>query len=508
MNQTIKLDMKKILVLFLLPFLPIVSFAIETESSGTQSISISASASDRYELLSIALNANAVYSGSISSISDYTLTLDSADFSDYDLTTYPHFLRVKADGSNQGTVFLIIAHSTAGSDDTVTVDTSPASLSANDEVTVIPAHTLASLFGKSTESISSISVASDVATVTTSSNHGLNTGDQVTLAAISGSPSLNADQTITRTGATTFSIDSVDATGGSYSGGTWYQASWPDIGSNTTSGDSTDNNEILSGKPTSADNVIVWTTYGWKTYFYYNSKWQTYGTRSSQDYTVVYPDEGLVLVRRDTDSYALTLSGTVPAISSQAFHPAGDNKFLLSNPYPVAIGLTDLGLHGSGNWTSSNTAASADQVLVWTGSSWSTFYKNASANWSNVSDAINYSNVATATASAGSAGGNALQTSDITLTSGGTGYQFGTTNFSLTPAVSITGGDGSGATATATLSGDSVASITITSGGSGYTSAPTITIGGTQIPSGASVMVVRQSGGAGGNEYVQASSPY
>ena len=500
--------MKKSLVLILLPFLPIVSFAIETESSGTQSISISAGASDRYELLSIALNADATYTGSISSISEYTLTLDSADFSDTDLTTYPYFLRVKADGSNQGAVFLIIAHSTTGSDDTVTVDTSPASLSADDEVTIIPAHTLASLFGKAAGSISSISVSSDVATVTTSSNHGLNTGDQVTLASITGSPSLNADQTITRTGATTFTIDGVDATGGSYSGGTWYQASWPDIGSNTTSGDGSDNNEILSGKPTSADNVIVWTTYGWKTYFYYNNKWQTYGTRSSQDFTVVYPDEGLVLVRRDTDSYALTLSGTVPAISSQAFHPAGDNKFLLSNPYPVAIGLTDLGLHGSGNWTNSNTAASADQVLVWTGSSWSTFYKNASANWSNVSDAINYSNVATATATAGSAGGNALQTSDITITSGGTGYQFGSTNFSLTPAVSITGGGGSGATAAATLSGDTVASITITNGGSGYTSAPTITIAGTQIPSGASVMVVRQSGGAGGNEYVQASSPY
>ncbi|MBT3468272.1 MAG: hypothetical protein HN467_03005, partial [Opitutae bacterium] len=168
--------MKKSLVLILLPFLPIVSFAIETESNGTQSISISAGASDRYELLSIALNADATYTGSISSISEYTLTLDSADFSDTDLTTYPYFLRVKADGSNQGAVFLIIAHSTTGSDDTVTVDTSPASLSADDEVTIIPAHTLASLFGKAAGSISSISVSSDVATVTTSSNHGLNTG--------------------------------------------------------------------------------------------------------------------------------------------------------------------------------------------------------------------------------------------------------------------------------------------------------------------------------------------
>ncbi|MBT6462919.1 MAG: hypothetical protein HOK49_10320, partial [Opitutae bacterium] len=65
--------MKKSLVLILLPFLPIVSFAIETESNGTQSISISAGASDRYELLSIALNADATYTGSISSISEYTL---------------------------------------------------------------------------------------------------------------------------------------------------------------------------------------------------------------------------------------------------------------------------------------------------------------------------------------------------------------------------------------------------------------------------------------------------
>ena len=70
------------------------------------------------------------------------------------------------------------------------------------------------------------------------------------------------------------------------------------------------------------------------------------------------------------------------------------------------------------------------------------------------------------------------------------------------------GGGGSGATASVTLSGDSVNSITITNGGSGYTSAPTVTISYTQIPSGASVMVVRQSGGAGGNEYVQANSPY
>ena len=57
--------------------------------------------------------------------------------------------------------------------------------------------------------------------------------------------------------------------------------------------------------------------------------------------------------------------------------------------------------------------------------------------------------------------------------------------YTSAPAVTITGGGGSGATAVATLSGGSVSSITLTSAGSGYTSAPTVTIaappaGGTQ----------------------------
>ena len=90
----------------------------------------------------------------------------------------------------------------------------------------------------------------------------------------------------------------------------------------------------------------------------------------------------------------------------------------------------------------------------------------------------------------------------------GHGFSFANTNFGITPSVSITGGGGTGATAEVTLSGDSVASISITNGGSGYTTAPTITITYPQIPSGGAVMVVRQDGGSGGNEYLQTSVPY
>ena len=59
----------------------------------------------------------------------------------------------------------------------------------------------------------------------------------------------------------------------------------------------------------------------------------------------------------------------------------------------------------------------------------------------------------------------------ITVTAGGSGY-------TSTPTVSITGGGGTGATATAVVTSSAVASITVTAGGSGYTSTPTVSITG------------------------------
>jgi len=59
--------------------------------------------------------------------------------------------------------------------------------------------------------------------------------------------------------------------------------------------------------------------------------------------------------------------------------------------------------------------------------------------------------------------------SGITVTSGGSGY-------TSEPSVTITGGGGSGATAKAILSGDKVALLVVLTAGSGYTSAPTVSI--------------------------------
>lgn len=57
----------------------------------------------------------------------------------------------------------------------------------------------------------------------------------------------------------------------------------------------------------------------------------------------------------------------------------------------------------------------------------------------------------------------------ITVTNGGIGY-------STVPTVTITGGGGSGATATANLSNGTVSSITVNTAGTGYTSTPSVAI--------------------------------
>ena len=56
---------------------------------------------------------------------------------------------------------------------------------------------------------------------------------------------------------------------------------------------------------------------------------------------------------------------------------------------------------------------------------------------------------------------------DIAVSAGGTGY-------TSAPTVTFTGGGGTGATATATVAGGVVTAVTVTGVGSGYTSAPTI----------------------------------
>jgi hypothetical protein len=66
---------------------------------------------------------------------------------------------------------------------------------------------------------------------------------------------------------------------------------------------------------------------------------------------------------------------------------------------------------------------------------------------------------------------NGAMVQGVTMTSGGSGY-------TSVPAVTFSGGGGSGAAGTAIIANGEVVGVTIASGGSGYTSAPTLTLSG------------------------------
>ena len=79
-------------------------------------------------------------------------------------------------------------------------------------------------------------------------------------------------------------------------------------------------------------------------------------------------------------------------------------------------------------------------------------------------------------------GGNGALTT-IIVTNGGSGY-------TSVPTVGITGGGGSGATATAVISGGAITSLTVSNSGSGYTSAPTVAFSGGGGTGGAATAVL------------------
>ena len=137
----------------------------------------------------------------------------------------------------------------------------------------------------------------------------------------------------------------------------------------------------ISGGPSVGDNILIWSSVGWKVYFHYNDKWQTFGTRADQSSTIIFPDEGMVYVHRG-EQLTLSFSGLVPQ-SIQSYLPGPGKKFLMSNPFPITMPLSEL-IDTDNNWIKSNNLNEADQIATWSGSSWVTYYTNLNDEWINI----------------------------------------------------------------------------------------------------------------------------
>ncbi len=135
-----------------------------------------------------------------------------------------------------------------------------------------------------------------------------------------------------------------------------------------------------------ADNLYLWNGSGFSIYYHNGTNWKLSGNLSNQNSTILYPDEGIFLVRRNTAALALTFIGTVPSTTERSDVPGlatgatGTISTFVSNRFPVDTTLTAIGFQNLPNWKSGATYDVADNVYIWNGASWVIYFYNGT-NW-------------------------------------------------------------------------------------------------------------------------------
>ncbi|MDB6004234.1 MAG: N-formylglutamate amidohydrolase [Prosthecobacter sp.] len=135
----------------------------------------------------------------------------------------------------------------------------------------------------------------------------------------------------------------------------------------------TNQNGLAGGNSSGADQILIFSnaTQGYTTYYYQTSGFGGVGWRKSGAPTVdasasvIYPDDGFIIVRKQSADVALTIAGAVKTGQSSIPVPAGYN--LLGNVYATSMTFASSGLYtgDSATGVAGGNSTSADQVLIW-----------------------------------------------------------------------------------------------------------------------------------------------
>ena len=130
---------------------------------------------------------------------------------------------------------------------------------------------------------------------------------------------------------------------------------------------------------TSADLVRLHNGTAWSTYFHTGEQWQISGGTSSQNGTIIRPEQGLIVVASGTSPVSLALRGSV-SITSEASAIPGVGESLVANRLPFATTLSALKIQFLSGWTKGPAASVADNLMNWNGSVWNVYY-HTGARW-------------------------------------------------------------------------------------------------------------------------------
>lgn len=134
---------------------------------------------------------------------------------------------------------------------------------------------------------------------------------------------------------------------------------------------------LESESSTEADNVYLWNGSSWVRYWYDGTNWTKDGF-SNNNNDVVFPDDGVFILRRSTVALSIVFTGSVPVKDQLTSVPVGST--FVGSRYPVDTKLKDMGFLNLPGWVKSESSTEADNVYLWTGTTWERYWHN-NDNW-------------------------------------------------------------------------------------------------------------------------------
>lgn len=132
------------------------------------------------------------------------------------------------------------------------------------------------------------------------------------------------------------------------------------------------------GSASAADNILLWSGTAWLTYYHNGTSWRRSGSLSNQNDAVLMPDDGFMVIRRPASTLSLVLTGCVRDGAAKLLVKGSASTFA-ANSFPVNQTLASLPFSTMSGWLKAASASASDNVMVWSGSTWLTFYHNGTS---------------------------------------------------------------------------------------------------------------------------------